>query len=96
MDYFHARTVVQSASFSASMVSINETYKRADEVLRGIEWTLARNPRLGTQVADHTWTIPLLDIFSTAYEIVYTFDDSFVHLLAIRCTRIDEMDMPSY
>jgi hypothetical protein len=84
------RTIVYEKTFDAALKEIEPSFERADEFLRGVEWTLIRNPKFGIclQPEANLWMIPAADVFPESYAIWYTFDTIKVYFLSISRTPV--------
>lgn len=81
------RDIVEENSFSEQLAALEDNAKRADELIQGVGWILARNPRMGWQVSPESkvWMIFSNSDFADIDDltIYYTFNAEHVYLLAI-------------
>lgn len=79
------RSVYYEDRFDAELLALCSDFERADELIRGIEWVLCRDPRFGDSVSGDSdvWAIALPDVLSIPFVIYYTFSDSAVYMLSI-------------
>jgi hypothetical protein len=71
------------------MARIVASVQQADEFLEGAETILSRNPRSGYRLEDsNVWFIAGHTVDVALY---YTFDDDYVHFLAVEKVRPPEL-----
>lgn len=81
--------------FEADAARIEPDAKQWDEILRGVEWQLTRDPRSGERVGrTDVWAVPSRPFVNRREEIVeltvyYRFDDDNVTLIAVTETVLD-------
>lgn len=80
------RNVIYEKQFTAELAAIEPDSERADDLIRGIEWVLQREPTYGTRVNSDppVWFVPACDLYDLPYVIYYTFDAKKIYLLSIR------------
>jgi hypothetical protein len=77
------RQVIRERSFERQLRALIEDAREADDFVEGAEFILARDPKIGTQLDDGIWFLPMAPIGRAQVALYYTFDDSTVTLLAI-------------
>lgn len=89
------RTIRDDALFDAQAAQIEPNAVQRDEIFEGVEWELARNPRIGERVGhSDVWAVPTRSFVNRQEEVVYLtiyyrFDDDYVTLIAVTQTVID-------
>ncbi len=95
MDNF--REVWHDPSFEADAARIEPNAEQWDEIIRGVEWRLARDPRSGERVG-HTnvWAVPIgrssivgKKSWNSRSTTGYRFDEQAVTLIAVTETVLD-------
>jgi hypothetical protein len=78
------RTCVWEHRFSAELKRIEPDPKRADDLVAGIDWVLARDPKAGVSVpGTQVWYIVSRDIKKNRHLLIYfTFTDQEVFFLS--------------
>jgi len=79
------RHVKRHLRFSVALQVILKVYPRAEELINGVEWSLARTPdRDGIHVGANVWQAHLVKspVMPEA-RLYYTFDDRNVHMIDI-------------
>ena len=85
------REIIKEPSFEAELATIQPDARRADEFVEGVEWELAREPLIGSEVAPDSpvWFIPMVDVPGEPSVILfYTFDEDRVWLLSIQVAEV--------
>jgi plasmid stabilization system protein ParE len=79
------RTVVCEHKFEAELKKIEPSARRADELIEGAIWVLARNPKCGRNVpGTSVWCVFSRDVpKGRELGIFYTFNASHVILLSV-------------
>lgn len=79
------RTCVWEERFSAELKKIEPDPKRADDLIAGIDWVLAREPHSGVGIAStQVWYIVSRDIPKKRHLVIYyTFSNEKVFFLSI-------------
>jgi hypothetical protein len=80
------RNVIYEKQFEDELAAIEPDSERADDLIRGIEWVLQRDPNHGTRVHSDppVWFVPACDLYDLPYVLYYTFDAKKIHFLSIR------------
>lgn len=79
------RSVYYEERFDAELLAVCSDFERADELIRGIEWVLCRDPEFGERVSDdcNVWAIALPDVLTLPFVMYYTFSEQYVFMLSI-------------
>ena len=87
------RECVWENRFSAELKKIEPDQKRADDLIAGIDWVLARNPQCGVAMdGAEVWYIVSRDIPKHHHLVIfYTFNVQTVFFLSVISTSIDEL-----
>lgn len=81
--------------FEEEAARIEPDAEQWDDIFRGVEWQLARDPRSGERVGwTDVWAIPTRPFVNRREEVVYLtfyyrFDDDSVTLLSVTQTVLD-------
>ena len=76
------RSVIYEPRFDQQLRQLLPNFERTDQFVSGVEWVLARDPQVGTRIANtDVWFIPAVDIFPQALVIFYTFSKTKVYLM---------------
>jgi hypothetical protein len=88
------RSVVYEERFERELAAISADFERADDLLRGIEWVLSRNPEFGDRLSPDAdiWAIAIPDVFSLPFVIYYTFSKTHVFMLSIHLELSARLD----
>lgn len=83
------REIIKERRFERELRAIEANPHRADELLEGVEFTLARDPREGVQLAPQcpVWFMPVGRDNTSGIAVFYTFDNNRVILLSITQER---------
>lgn len=80
------RDAIYTERFEDELRAIESNARRADEFLRGAEWTLCREPTAGTRLRRESdvWFLPMAETpTSEVLNVYYTFNDETVFFLSI-------------
>ncbi len=79
------RESVWEEQFEEEMRSIEPNERRADDLIRGVEWVLAREATTGTNIPNtRVWYITCRDVPKGRSLIVYdAFSETRVHFLSV-------------
>jgi hypothetical protein len=82
----NSRQVVRDSRFQDSLRLILEVYPRAEAVITGLEWSLARQPKTdGIHVGDDVWQAHLMKCREMPAALVYyTFNPRMLFMLRIK------------
>lgn len=89
------RNVIREKQFEDELAVLEPDFSRADDLIRGLEWVLQRDPTIGDLVNSDppVWFVPALDVFDLPYVIYYTFSSTKVFFLSIRISPTERRDM---
>lgn len=85
------REVIWCEAFEAGLRILEPNAQRADEFVRGAEWTLCREPTVGHQVApeSHVWMLSMADPPGHPCVVLYyTFNDEFLWFLSVQLVAL--------
>ena len=84
------RTIVEEDHYAKQLASIEADAKRADELIFGITWLLARDASMGSRVSNDSRVWMLFSNTDNAtidsLTVYHTFDSELVYLLSIERT----------
>jgi hypothetical protein len=88
------RKIVKTHRFEHELRDLIADAKAADEFVEAAEWTLPRNPKIGSLITTApdppVWFLPVIDEDRiTPIVLYYTFDDEVIYFLSIRRTSRD-------
>ena len=85
------RTCVWEDRFSTELKRIEADAKRADDLICGIDWVLARDPKSGINIPNtQVWHIVSRDIPKSRHLVIfYTFSDEKVFFLSVTQSPIE-------
>jgi hypothetical protein len=88
------RTIIKEPAFELALHNLIERSRDADEFIEHAELTLARNPRVGTQITTgnkSVWFLPMVTEKRIKNPLVlyYTFDSDRVYLLHVQCAILE-------
>jgi len=89
------RQIVKTAQFELALRNIIENAREADDFIEAVEWSLARNPRIGQQMTTDdpaVWFLPMIEEqrLKKPLFLLYTFDSERVVFLHIHYALVGE------
>lgn len=84
------RGILREHRFETELKKIESDVVRADSLIEGPEWVLARDPSKGVHVLEDVWVFYSRDIPKRReLAIFYAFNSNFVWLLSVVATELE-------